>query len=617
MYLKIAGLPRKFKILIMLISDLILIPLALWSAIALRLGTVAVPLDNIRWIFFVLPLFTIPIFIKLGLYRAVIRYFDEKILFTIILGMTLSVFILTTIIVMTQTLGIPRSSIVIYWVICVMYITLSRYLARGIIRQMERQSNGRKQKVAIYGAGRAGLQTALAMFSSTEYNPVLFFDDSPELQGTSIAGIRVYNPAKAIEMMEANDCYQLLMAIPSAGIMKRQAIIKQFEQKNIQLKIIPGLNAIVDGKVRIETIREVGVEDLLGRDAVPADETLIESSVADKVVMVTGAGGSIGSELCRQILRRKPKTLIILEQSEYSLYSIEREFKSQLTGAEIIPILCDVLRTDEVKTVINKYQVDSIYHAAAYKHVPLVESNIVSGITNNVFGTLSVLKALQDTTVKKFILISTDKAVRPTNIMGATKRIAEMLVQCYASKSKGTVYSMVRFGNVLGSSGSVIPLFKEQIKKGGPITVTHPDITRYFMTIPEAAELVLQAGAMATGGELFVLDMGEPVKITELAKNMIRLSGFTVRDQDNVDGDIEIKFVGLRPGEKLYEELLIANISSVTEHPRIMKATEEGLETNELIGLIEQMKMCCDQSNDVRAKELIQKMVINYSEAKH
>ncbi len=617
MYLKIASLPRKFKILIMLMADLVLIPLALWSAIALRLGTIAVPLDNIRWIFLILPLFTVPIFIRLGLYRAVIRYFDEKILFTIILGMTLSVALLTTVIVMTQTMGIPRSSIVIYWVICVMYITLSRYLARGIIRQMERQSHGRKQKVAIYGAGRAGLQTALAMFSSTEYVPVLFFDDSPELHGTSIAGIRVYNPAKAIEMMEANDCYQLLLAIPSAGILKRQTIIKQFEQKNIQLKIIPGLNAIVDGKIRIETIREVGVEDLLGRDAVPADETLIESSVTDKVVMVTGAGGSIGSELCRQILIRKPKILIILEQSEYSLYSIDREFKSNPMNAEIIPVLCDVLRTDEVKSIINKYQVDSIYHAAAYKHVPLVESNIVSGITNNVFGTLSVLKAIQDTSVKKFILISTDKAVRPTNVMGATKRIAEMLVQCYANKSQGTIYSMVRFGNVLGSSGSVIPLFKEQIKAGGPITVTHPDITRYFMTIPEAAELVLQAGAMATGGELFVLDMGEPVKIVELAKNMIRLSGFTVRDQDNLDGDIEIKFVGLRPGEKLYEELLIANISSRTEHPRIMKATEESLETTELIGLIEQMKMCCDQSNDVRAKELIQKMVINYNEAKH
>jgi FlaA1/EpsC-like NDP-sugar epimerase len=617
MYLKIAELPRKFKILVMLLSDLCLIPLALWSAIALRLGTINVPMDNIRWIFFVLPLFSIPIFVKLGLYRAVIRYFDEKILFTIVLGMTLSVFLLTTLILMTQAFGIPRSSIVIYWVICVMYMTISRYSARGIIRQIERQTNGRRQKVAIYGAGHTGLQIALSMFSSTEYVPVLFFDDSKELQGTSIAGIRVYDPSKAVDLMAANDCYVLLLALPSAGIKKRQTIIKQFEQKGIQLKIIPGMNAIVDGKVKIDSIREVGVEDLLGRDAVPPDEHLIGASVTNKVVMVTGAGGSIGSELCRQILRRKPKTLVILDQSEFSLYSIEREFKSNTFSVQIIPILCNVLRTDEVRAIMKKYNVDSVYHAAAYKHVPLVESNIISGINNNVFGTLSVLKAMQETNVKKFILISTDKAVRPTNIMGATKRIAEMLVQNYADKSQGVVYSMVRFGNVLGSSGSVIPLFKEQIKAGGPVTVTHPDITRYFMTIPEAAELVLQAGAMATGGELFVLDMGEPVKIVDLAKNMIQLSGFTVRDQDNADGDIEIKFVGLRPGEKLYEELLIANISSRTVHPRIMKATEEGLETNELIGLIEQMKMCCDQSNDVRAKELIQKMVINYTEAKH
>lgn len=617
MYLKIAGLPRKFKILIMLISDLFLIPLALWSAIALRLGTVNVPLDNIRWIYLVLPLFTIPIFVKLGLYRAVIRYFDEKILLTILLGMTLSVCILTTLLLMTQTLGIPRSSIVIYWVICVMYMTLSRYSARGIIRQIERRTHGRRQKVAIYGAGHTGLQIALSMFSSTEYVPVLFFDDSKELQGTSIAGIRVYDPSQAIDLMVANDCYQLLLALPSAGIKKRQAIIKQFEQKEIQLKIIPGMNALVDGKVKIDSIREVGVEDLLGRDAVPADEKLIESSVTNKVVMVTGAGGSIGSELSRQILRRKPKTLIILDQSEFSLYSIEREFKSNAYAVEIIPLLCDVLRTDEVRAILKKYQVDSVYHAAAYKHVPLVESNIISGINNNVFGTFSILKAIQNTTVKKFILISTDKAVRPTNIMGATKRIAEMLVQSYSEKSQGTIYSMVRFGNVLGSSGSVIPLFKEQIKAGGPVTVTHPDITRYFMTIPEAAELVLQAGAMAAGAELFVLDMGEPVKIAEMAKNMIRLSGFTVRDQENPDGDIEIKFVGLRPGEKLYEELLIADVSSGTQHPRIMKAIEQGLETNELMNLIDQMKICCEQSDEIKAKELIQKMVHNYTSTKH
>lgn len=545
MYLKVATLPRKFKVFAMVLSDLILIPLALWSSIALRLGTTIFPIDHIWWIFAILPVITIPIFARLGLYRAVIRYFDEKILLTVIFGVTLSVFFISTLVVMTQTLGIPRSSIVIYWVICVTYIMISRYLARGIIRQMERLNNVRKQKVAIYGAGRAGLQTALSMFSSSEYTPVLFFDDNKDLQGTSIAGIRVYSPHRAIELMEQNDCHQLLFAIPSASMQRRQEIIKNFEQRNIQLKIIPGLNAIVDGKIRIDSIREVGVEDLLGRDPVPPDETLLASSITDKVVMVTGAGGSIGSELCRQILVRKPKMLIMFEQNEYALYAVDREFASQQGEARIIPILGDVLRTEELRTVIGKYKVDSVYHAAAYKHVPLVEANIISGVNNNVFGTLSALNAIQNTSVSKFILISTDKAVRPANIMGATKRIAEMLVQMFAEqKNQSTVYSMVRFGNVLGSSGSVIPLFKEQIKSGGPITVTHPHITRYFMTIPEAAELVLQAGAMAEGGELFVLDMGEPVKIYEMAKNMIILSGFSVRDQDNPEGDIEIKLVG-------------------------------------------------------------------------
>lgn len=617
MYLKIAEWPRKFKILIMLLSDLILIPAALWSAIALRLGTTTIPVESIWWIFVLLPIFTIPIFIKLGLYRAVIRYFDEKILLTVVLGVTSSMFFITMVIFMTQTPGIPRSSTVIYWVICVMYITISRYSARGIIRQMERQTKARKQKVAIYGAGRAGLQTALSMFSSTEYNPVLFFDDDQELQGTSIAGIRVYNPDRAIELMQANECYQLLIAIPSAGVQKRQAIIKRFEQKGIQLKIIPGLNAIVDGKVRIESIREVGVEDLLGRDAVPADEDLIASSLVGKVVMVTGAGGSIGSELCRHILKRKPKILIMFEQNEFALYSIDHELVAQGYDVEIVPILGDVLHTDDVQAVIQRYNVHSVYHAAAYKHVPLVESNIISGVNNNVFGTLSVLKAIQNSSVTKFMLISTDKAVRPTNIMGATKRIAEMLVQMFAEDQTKTVYSMVRFGNVLGSSGSVIPLFKEQIKSGGPVTVTHPDITRYFMTIPEAAELVLQAGAMATGGELFVLDMGEPVKILDMAKNMIRLSGFTVRDQDDPEGDIEIKFVGLRAGEKLYEELLIANISSQTQHPRIMKATEAGLSAVELNSLIEYIKISCQQRDEVKTKAIIKKIVCNYSETKH
>lgn len=592
-------------------GDLILIPLALWSSIALRYGTVDIPVEGIKFIFILLPILTIPVFVRMGLYRAVIRYFDEKALTTILLGVTFSTFIITAYVVLTGTVGIPRSSLLIYWVFCVAYITVSRYAARGLMRQLERKSL-RKQKVAIYGAGRAGLQTALSMISSPEYRPVLFFDDNKELWGTQIAGIRIYQPSKAKELMEEYECQQLLFAIPSVSTRRRNEIIKGFEGLGIQLKIIPGMSSIVDGKVKIEDIREVGVEDLLGREPVPSDESLIGNDIKEKVVLVTGAGGSIGSELCRQILKRSPNVLVLLEQNEFALYSVEKEFKALKHNTTIIPVLGDVLRANDVAEIVNKFKVETVYHAAAYKHVPLVEANIISGVLNNIFGTFSVLKACQNSTVKKFMLISTDKAVRPTNIMGATKRIAEMIVQSCADECSNAIYSMVRFGNVLASSGSVIPLFKEQIRAGGPVTVTHPEITRYFMTIPEAAELVLQAASMAEGKDLFVLDMGEPVKILDLAKNMIRLSGFTVRDNENREGDIEIKFIGLRPGEKLYEELLISNASSNTLHPRIMKAVEIGLNSSDVYNYLEKLKVACGDQNVDLVRTIVAEMVPDY-----
>lgn len=615
LFSKLANLPRKFKIWIMVFADLVLIPFALWSAIALRLGSFDVPVENIWWVFVLIPLFTLPLFLRLGLYRAVIRYFDEKIILTIVVGVTLSVLLMTAVVFLSQTYGVPRSSIVIYWVICVTYITLSRYMARGLMRQIERKER-RRQKVAIYGAGRSGLQTALSMLQSPDYNPVLFFDDNPELQGRTVAGIRVYKPEKAIELMAEHDCYQLLFAIPSASLQQRQKIIRQFEQKNIQMKIIPGLSSIVDGKVKIESIREVGVEDLLGRDPVPPDEQLIQRIISNKVILVTGGGGSIGSELCRQILKRQPQKLIIYERSEFLLYNIDKELDSLKKDIQIVPILGDILDTEKLTSVLNNHQVESLYHAAAYKHVPLVELNMNAGIENNILGTLSVLKAVESSQVKNFTLISTDKAVRPTNVMGASKRVAEMCVQMTAEKDKqneNTIFSMVRFGNVLGSSGSVVPLFKEQIKAGGPVTVTHPEITRYFMTIPEACELVLQAAAMAKGGDLFVLDMGAPVKILDMAKNMILLSGFSVRDQLNPEGDIAIEFVGLRSGEKLYEELLIGNNVSVTAHPRIMRAQEKFLSANELATHLENLEKYCNQDDQKNLVEELKKLVPEFS----
>lgn len=622
MHYNLSTLPRKVKILIMVASDVILLPLALWSAVALRYGSFNPDVTNYSWLFFVLPFFTVPLLLKFGLYRAVIRYIDEQIIKTVLIGVTLSVLILISIVVMAQIVGLPRSSIIIYWVLAISYIAISRYCARGIMRTLQRRER-RKSLVAIYGAGQAGLQTALALMSGPEYKPVMFFDDNPELHGASVAGIRIYDPKDAIELMDKYGCYQLLLALPSASRYRRKEIIQQFEGKNIQLKTIPGMGEIVKGSVAIQDIREVGIEDLLGRDPVPPYGDLFSSCIMNKSVLVTGAGGSIGSELCRQILTNKPAKLVLFERSEYSLYSIEQEFRTLAGNIELVLVLGDVLDSDLFKKILKQHQVETIYHAAAYKHVPLVERNIIAGVRNNVFGTLSVAKAAIETNVKTFVLISTDKAVRPTNIMGATKRMAELVLQALAAEvtqvedsNNKTCFSMVRFGNVLGSSGSVVPLFKEQIKKGGPITVTHVDVTRFFMTIPEAAQLVIQAGAMGSerkqSGDVYVLDMGEPVKIIDLATKLIELSGFTRKDPVTGEGDIAIEVVGMRPGEKLYEELLIGSNVSTTRHPRIMKAQEDFIDKVELFKSLDQLLRACDLGDNKTVIELITHLVKEY-----
>lgn len=596
-----------------MLSDLILLPLAFWSAIALRLGTFDFPVKPIGYIFLIIGISTIPIFLRLGLYRAVIRFFDEKIIFTIILGVSLSAVFISAAVFMFQASGLPRSSIIIYWVLSVLYITTSRYLARGLIRSIERRSRPR-QRIAIYGAGRAGLQTALALFSSNEFLPVLFFDDNSELQGSSIVGLRVHNPENAFDILEANSCDQLLFAIPSVKMKRRKEIIQRFAQRGIELKTIPGISEIVVGTIKIDDIREVGIEDLLGRDPVPPDENLIMQNIKNKVVMVTGAGGSIGSELCRQIILRDPRKIVLIEMSEFALYSLVTELKENHHSSNIIAALGSITDKRFLSSVIKEHGVQTLYHAAAYKHVPIVESNIIAGVLNNVFGTLRTAQAALAAGVENFVLISTDKAVRPTNVMGATKRVAEMILQALAvGPNNKTVFSMVRFGNVLGSSGSVVPLFKSQIKKGGPITVTHPDITRYFMTIPEATELVLQAGSMSQGGDLFVLDMGEPVRILDLARKMIQLSGYVVQDEQNINGDIAIEFVGLRPGEKLYEELLIGENVSQTKHPRIMWAQEEFIPMELLDDLLNSLLQCCKNGEVDEIPKLLKLIVKEYN----
>lgn len=613
MFLRLAELPRKFKILIMLLCDVVLLPLALWSAVALRLGTFTPDVSAFWWVFFIVPFVTVPIFVRFGLYRAVIRYMDDKIIYTLIYGVSLSVLMLMAVVVMTKLVALPRSSIVIYWVIAIAYIAASRFVARGLIRTIETQKD-RKQNVAIYGAGQAGMQTALALVSGREFRPVAFFDDNKDLQGTSLAGLRVYDPKDALEIMEQKGCEQLLIAMPSSSRAVRREIISRFEGKNIVLKILPGLGELVQGTVRIEDIREVGVEDLLGRDPVPPFEDLISLCITDRAVLVTGAGGSIGSELCRQILKKTPQKLILFERSEFALYKIEQDLRKAHPEAEIVSVLGDVLDQVHLEKLMLEHEVQTVYHAAAYKHVPLVEANADAGILNNVFGTMAAAKAAMRAKVAHFVLISTDKAVRPTNVMGASKRLAELVLQGFAKEpGHSTRFCMVRFGNVLGSSGSVVPLFKEQIKAGGPVTVTHPEVTRYFMTIPEAAQLVLQAGSMGQGGDVFVLDMGEPVKIVDLARKMVELSGLEVRESGTETGDIEIQFVGLRPGEKLYEELLIGDNVTWTKHPRIMRAEEHSLEAAFLAEKLDEIHQACKLGDAVKIKGILKTLVKEYS----
>lgn len=617
MFSKIVLLPRKLKMFIMLLCDVILLPLAFWTAIAMRLGTVNPNVSDYQILFLLIVLFTIPIFIRIGLYRSVIRYMDDKIIYTILFGVSLSVLLLTAAIAIGRYTMVPRSSILIFWFMATSYITISRYFARGIIRSLE-PSEDRRDRVAIYGAGRAGMQTALALFSSREFLPVAFFDDSEQLHGTSVAGIRVYNPDDAQKVIDKKNIKQLLLALPSVSRARRKDIISKFEGQNLSLRTIPTFQELISGTVKVEDIRDVGIEDLLGRDTVPPDENLIKSCVTGKNVMVTGAGGSIGSELCRQILRQNPAVLVLGEINEYALYKIHQELTKLFPYITIKPVLCNVMNQPQISRIIKNHQIQTLYHAAAYKHVPLVEENISQGILNNVFGTLSAVEASIENKIENFVLISTDKAVRPTNVMGTTKRIAELIVQMYSKKEGvSTRLSMVRFGNVLGSSGSVVPLFNEQIKHGGPVTVTHPEVTRYFMTIPEAAQLVMQAGAMAQSGDVFVLDMGEPVKIVDLATKMINLSGLDVLDPHTGSGDIAIEFTGLRPGEKLYEELLIGNNTFATNHPRIMKAQESFIEYSDLYPQLLQLNKFCDENRKTEIISLIKTLVPEYQVGSH
>lgn len=604
-------LPRKMKAFILISADVFFAMLALWAAFALRWGEWYAPKPDEWYLFAAAPVIAVPIFIKLGLYRAIIRYMEVRALWTIIQATTLYALVFAFVLHESGIKGVPRTVLPLNWLNIMLLVGSSRFFARWWLGEVYLNLGGArgvknhsKKNVVIYGAGNAGVQLASALSYGREFRPIAFIDDDERLHKQKVNGLRIYPLSSFRYLIERHQVTDVLLALPSASRSRKSEIIRSLEPFAIHVMSMPGLSDIAQGKVTVDVLQEVDIADLLGRDAVAPDQSLLHANIAGKVVMVTGAGGSIGSELCRQIIRLQPNTLILFEMSEFALYAIEKELRHLLakccvnSGAgdsidnsgdiKLIPVLGSVADAKRCEKICRTFKVQTIYHAAAYKHVPMVERNPGEAIRNNIFGTLHSAQAAIKSKVETFVLISTDKAVRPTNTMGATKRFAELILQALSlnTADNSTRFTMVRFGNVLGSSGSVVPLFKEQIARGGPVTVTDERIIRYFMTIPEAAQLVIQAGAMGRGGDVFVLDMGEPIRIVDLAKRMIHLSGLEVKDEEHPDGDIEISYTGLRPGEKLYEELLIGDNVSKTGHSRIMRAQEHVIPWDELQSML-------------------------------
>ncbi len=612
---KLLSLSRINKQIIILFIDSILLVSILLSSFSIRLGYWYFPHSDLIWVIFGAPAVAIPIFIRFGLYHSVIRYIGFKTLWSIAKAVSLYALVWGIIGFIVALDGIPRSVILINWILSLLVIggfrAISRWLlTREGVLNNNTQSSANCKNILVYGAGDAGIQLVSALVHSSEYNPVGFIDDLKELQGKQIRGLDIYPIDHITNVITRFKVSEVLIAMPSASRTKRLDIIDALESYPVLVRMLPGVAELAEGKVSIGDLREVSIRDLLGRDTVEVNKNLSGKNITNKVVVVTGAGGSIGSEMCRQIVLLKPKVLILYEMSELALYAIEKELSNMgIHSIDIYPILGSVNNKTRLSNVFKHFSVDTIYHSAAYKHVPMVEFNTTEGVDNNIFGTLNCAQAAIDTSVETFVLISTDKAVRPTNTMGATKRCAELVLQALSAKQSGTRFTMVRFGNVLGSSGSVIPLFKQQIKGGGPVTVTDVNIVRYFMTIPEAVELVIQAGTMGTGGDVFVLDMGKPVRIVDLAHKVIRLSGLEVKDESHPDGDIEIKYTGLRPGEKLYEELLLGDNISDTDNSRIMRAREDTLLWTDLKPILDELNQASKELNHEKVRATLIKIV--------
>jgi FlaA1/EpsC-like NDP-sugar epimerase len=626
------------------IADVLLVWFALWIAFLVRLGVddMVNPIALHRWLFLCAPVVAIPLFIRCGMYRAVMRYFGNDALIAIIKAVSLSSLILGVVVYWYSNHQnvVPRSIIFNYWWLSLIMVGglrlamrqyfLGDWFAAAQHVPFTNRDDG-LLRVAIYGAGAAGNQLVAALRMGRVMRPVAFIDDDDSISDRVISGLQVYKPRHIQRMIDATSAQEILLAIPSSNRGRRREILGFLEGFPLHVRSVPGFMDLASGRVKVDDIQEVDIADLLGRDAVPAQGELLEHCIKGQCVLVTGAGGSIGSELCRQILVLRPTTLLLFEHSEFNLYSIFSELEQRIVrealSVRLLPILGSIRNQSKMLDVMKTWNVDTVYHAAAYKHVPMVEHNIAEGVLNNVIGTLNTAQAALQAGVSNFVLISTDKAVRPTNIMGSTKRLAELTLQALSrevapvlfgdranvSRVNKTRFTMVRFGNVLGSSGSVIPLFHKQIKSGGPLTVTHPKITRYFMTIPEAAQLVIQAGSMGLGGDVFVLDMGDPVRIVELAEKMVHLSGLSVRSERNPHGDIAIEFTGLRPGEKLYEELLIGDNVVATQHPMIMSANEDYLAWDVLKDKLTELLTAVEQDDYTRVRQLLRETVSGYS----
>lgn len=605
--------------------DVLLSIVALWAAFSLRLGEWYSPSDT-QWLLFCInPIIAVPIFIRLGLYHAIIRYIGGQVLWVIFQAVTASSLAFTLLVFYGNLAVIPNTVPILNWLILLLLVGGSRFIARWWFADAYARLGGNvandcySKKVIIYGAGNAGIQLVSALICARDLKPVAFIDDDKRLHRKKVNGLRIYPMSSLSYLVERHDVTDLLLAIPSARRGRRSEIIRLLEPYPVHVRTIPRMTDIAQGKIKFDELQEIDIADLLSRDSVAPDQALLHANITQKVVMVTGAGGTIGSELCRQIITLKPSKLILLELNEFALYSTQKELihKLSLSSAEhefeIVSLLGSVSDSPRVNNICKTFRVQTIYHAAAYKHVPLVEQNPTEAIKNNIYGTLNIAQAAIENSVETFVLISTDKAVRPTNTMGATKRFAELILQALSLKGgHNTRFTMVRFGNVLGSSGSVIPLFREQIARGGPVTVTDSRILRYFMTITEAAQLVIQAGGMGQGGDVFVLDMGEPIRIIDLAKRMIHLSGLEIKDEAHPEGEIEISFTGLRPGEKLFEELLIGNNISETAHCRIMRAEEEIVPLSELNQQLDQLKQAVNENDLKLMRHILQQTIVGF-----